>query len=214
MSLKSKRLSANKMANDLSPLRIGCVSASRIADMMAGGKGITRARYASQLAAERLTGKPHRANFTSAAMLHGNEFEDVARTKYEMRNLVEVIGTGSEWVPHPFIKNAGCSPDGLVETDGLVEIKNPETHTFINYLQTGDIPQDYQWQMLWQLACTRRKWCDWIAHDPDLPEQDGYIEVRYESTAQQIADLEREVRFFNAEVDFIVSSIIDRRNTK
>jgi len=199
--------------SDLAPERVGCVTASRISDMMSGGKGLTRARYAAQLAAERLTGKPHRFNFTSAAMEHGVEFEPMARQKYEIKHGVMVEGTGKEFILHPFIKHAGCSPDGLVNDDGMIEIKNPETHTFIRYLQTGEIPQDYQWQMLMQLACTRRKWVDWVVHEPDLPDQDGFIEVRFEPTASQISDLEREIRFFNAEVDQIVSSIIARRKT-
>jgi len=179
--------------------------------MMAGGKGLTRTRYAAQLAAERMTGKPHRANFSSYAIRHGNEFEEMGRAKYQWRNFVSVAGNGKDWVPHPFIQFSGCSPDGLVDDDGLVEIKNPETHTFIAYLQSGEIPKDYQWQMLWQLACTRRKWCDWVAHDPDLPEDCGYIEARFSPSSSEIADIEREVRFFNAEVDQIILSIKEKR---
>ena len=195
----------------LDPARIGCITASRIADMMAGGKGITRARYAAQLAAERMTGKPHRFNFTTAALDHGTEFEPIARMKYELRNGVMVEGTGKEFVRHPFIKMVGCSPDGLVGSDGMVEIKNPETHTFIRYLQTGEIPQIYRWQMLMQLACTRRKWNDWVAHDPDLPEEDGYLQVRFEPAASEIADLEREIRFFDAEIEQLIKSIKEKR---
>ena len=197
--------------SDLDPARIGCITASRIADMMAGGKGITRARYAAQLAAERMTGKPHRFNFTTAALDHGTEFEPIARMKYELRNGVMVEGTGKEFVRHPFIKMVGCSPDGLVGSDGMVEIKNPETHTFIRYLQTGEIPQIYRWQMLMQLACTRRKWNDWVAHDPDLPEEDGYLQVRFEPAASEIADLEREIRFFDAEIEQLIKSIKEKR---
>ena len=198
--------------SDLAPERIGCISASRIADMMAGGKGLTRARYAAQLAAERMTGMPHRLNFTTSAMDHGTEFEPVARMKYELRNGVMVEGTGKEFIRHPFIKMAGCSPDGLVGSDGMVEIKNPETHTFIRYLQTGEIPQIYRWQMLMQLACTRRKWNDWVAHDPDLPEEYGYLQVRFEPTAKEITDLEREIRMFDAEIDHIILSIKEKRS--
>ncbi|MFA6315636.1 MAG: YqaJ viral recombinase family protein [Candidatus Paceibacterota bacterium] len=199
------------MLNELSPLRIGCVSASRIADMMAKGKGVSRAKYSAQLAAERLSGRPHRANFTGAAMDHGNEYEDMAGTKYAFRNMVTLTGTGKDWIPHPFIEFAGCSPDRFVDDDGLLEIKNPETHTLFRYFETVEIPQDYKWQMTWQLACTRRKWCDWVAHDPDLPDEDGYLEVRFEPSSKDIADLEREVRFFNAEVDHLIQLAIKRR---
>jgi len=197
--------------SELSPDRVGCITASRIADMMAGGKGLTRARYAAQLASERMTGKPHRFNFTTSAMSHGVEFEPAARIKYELKNGVMVEGTGKEFVRHPFIKMAGCSPDGLVDSDGLVEIKNPETHTFFKYWITGEIPQDYRWQMLMQLACTRRKWVDWVAHDPDLPEEYGYLQVRFEPAAHEISDLEREIRFFDAEIEQLIKSIKEKR---
>lgn len=199
------------MINELSVLRIGCISASRISDMLSGGKGITRERYAAQLAAERMTGRPHRANVSTSATRHGHEFEPMARMKYELKHMVMVSGTGSEWVPHPFIQNAGCSPDGMVDEDGLTEFKNPETHTFFRYLATGEIPKDYKAQMLWQLACTRRKWCDWVAHDPDMPDEYGYIEVRFEPAASEIADLEREVRFFNAEIEDLILLIKEKR---
>lgn len=197
--------------SELSPDRVGCITASRIDDMMAGGKGITRARYAAQLAAERMTGMPHRFNFITSAMEHGVEFEPVARMKYEIRNGVMVAGTGKEFILHPFIENFGCSPDGLVDDDGMVEIKNPETHTFIQYAVNESIPDNYRWQMLAQLTCTRRKWNDWVAHDPDLPEEDGYLQIRFAPTSEQITNLEREVRFFNAEIDQIIKSIKEKR---
>lgn len=175
--------------------------------MMAKGKGMTRTAYAAQLAAERMTGRPHRTRFRSAAMDHGNDQEPIARMKYELRNGVMVQGTGKEFVPHPFITMAGCSPDGLVDDDGLVEFKNPDTHTFIHYWLTREIPLSYQWQMLWQLACTRRTWCDFVAHDPDMPDEYEYLQIRFEPPAAEVAALEQEVRFFNAEVEQLILSI-------
>lgn len=197
--------------SELDPARNGCITASRISEMQAQGKGITRHRYACQLAAERMTGRPHRSSFNSAAMQHGNEFEEFAGQKYELRNGVLIEGTGKEFIKHPYIPFCGASPDRFVGEDGLVEIKNPETHTFFRYWQTGEIPADYRWQMLMQLACTQRKWCDWVAHDPDMPDEFSFIQVRFEPTRSEISDLERDLRFFNAEIDQIILSIKEKR---
>ena len=189
--------------------RCGCITASRIVDIMAGGKGLTRAKYAAQLAAERMTGKPSRAMFKSASMQHGNDTEPFARMQYEMRN--GVLAIESDFIYHPYIKLSGMSPDGLVNGDGLVEFKCPDTRTFIEYLLSGEIPRGYQLQMLWQLCVSGREWCDFVAYDPDLPDEDGYIQIRYQPTQKERADLEDEVRNFSAEVDALVQSIIAKR---
>ena len=197
--------------SELDPQRIGKITASRIVDMMAGGKGITRAKYAAELAAARMTGKPHRNTFSSSSMEHGTEFEPFARIQYEIRNGVMVQGTGKEFICHPFVPNSGCSPDGLIDDVGAVEFKCPETHTFIEYKLSGEVPKKYQLQILWQLACTRRKWCDFVAYDPDLPEEDGYFQVRYEPSEKEISALELDVRLFDAEVNQLIETIKSKR---
>ena len=63
-------------------------------------------------------------------------------------------------MPHPSIAMSGASPDGLVGSDGLVEFKCPNTATHINTLLGGTVPQKYVLQMLWQMECTGRQWCD------------------------------------------------------
>jgi len=200
--------------SDLPQERIGNITASRIKDMLAEGKGVSRAKYAAELAASRMTGKPHRNNFASAAMDHGNEFEIVAATKYELINGVMLEGTGKEYIPHPQIKRAGCCPDRLVNDDGLVEIKCPDSHTFIGYKMTGEIPKGYRLQMTFQLSVTRRKWCDFVAFDPDMPEEDGYLQVRFTPTEKDISDLEFEVIKFDIEVEELIQKIIEKREAK
>lgn len=197
------------MTPELEAARIGNITASRIADMMAAGKGVTRAKYAAQLAAERMTGKPHRSAFSSASIDHGNETEATARIQYELRNGVMVIE--SDFVPHPQIARSGASPDGLVGDDGLVEFKCPDTHTFIEYKLKGDIPSKYRWQMLWQCACTGRKWADYSPYDPDLLEQDAWVQIRFTPTEKEIKDLEYEVIKFDLEVKALIAAIVAKR---
>jgi len=193
--------------SDLSPHRVGQITASRIKDMLAEGKGISRAKYAAELAASRMTGNPHRSSFGGAAIDHGNEFESVARMMYEIRNGVMVEGTGKEYYPHPQIARSGCSPDGTVNDDGLTEFKCPDTHTFIGYKLSGEIPRAYRLQMTWQCAVMCRKWCDFVAYDPDLPEDYGYLQLRFVPTEKEIKDMELEVIKFDLEVEELIKKI-------
>ena len=117
--------------------RCGKATASRIADIMAktkAGYSSSRANYAAQLIAERLTGCVA-PGFTNAAMQHGTLTEPEARRAYEFFVDRDVQQVG--FVPHPSICMAGASPDGLVGDDGLLELKCPNTATHIETLLTG-----------------------------------------------------------------------------
>ena len=149
--------------------RLGCVTASRTADILAktkSGYSTSRANYMADLIVERLTGKPPEG-FTSSAMQWGTETEPQARMAYETITGNQVTETG--FVLHPQIEGFGASPDGLVGEDGLVEIKCPNTNTHINTLLDEKIPQKYIVQMHVQMICTQRDWCDFVSFDPRLP---------------------------------------------
>ncbi|MFS1539860.1 MAG: YqaJ viral recombinase family protein [Candidatus Phlomobacter fragariae] len=64
------------------------------------------------------------------------------------------------FVPHPTIEGFGASPDGLVNDDGLIEIKCPNTTTHIETIITGKPKYEYLLQMHGQMMCTGRNWCD------------------------------------------------------
>jgi putative phage-type endonuclease len=152
-------------------IRVGKVTASRIADIVArtkSGFSASREKYAGELIAEILTGEPAERPFTSAAMQWGTDQESQARTAYEFMHDVGVVEVA--FVDHPTISGSGASPDGLVGDSGLLEIKCPETHTHIETLIKQTIPAKYVTQMMWQMACTGRQWCDFVSYDPRLPE--------------------------------------------
>lgn len=137
-------------------VRLGKVTASRVADVIAKtktGPSASRANYMAELIAERLTGTTGE-RFQNAAMQWGSDQEDAARQSYAFEHDRDVETVG--FVPHPTIAMTGASPDGLVGLDGLVEIKCPNTATHIETLIGGTIPGKYQTQMLWQMACTGR----------------------------------------------------------
>lgn len=179
--------------------RAGKVTASRVKDVIAKtktGPSASRKNYLAQLVAERMTGQTAES-FSNSAMQRGTDLEPFARARYEMFRdvLVEEVG----FVSHPSIRWSGASPDGLV-SDGLVEIKCPNTATHIDYLLAGKVPTEYQPQMAWQCVCTCRAWCDFVSFDDRLPERLQLFVVRYEPDHKYLAELEAEVEAFLDEV--------------
>jgi putative phage-type endonuclease len=181
--------------------RLGKVTASRVADIIAktkSGYSTSRANYMAELVCERLTGKQG-DSFSNAAMVWGTNTEPMARAAYEALEgvLVEEVG----FVSHPTIEMAGASPDGLVLEEGLVEIKCPNTATHIETLLGKSAPSKYVTQMQWQMACTGRKWCDFVSFDPRMPEEMQLFMARIERDDELIIELEREVEKFLSELE-------------
>ena len=191
-------------------LRCGRVTASRVADIIArtkSGYSASRANYLAELVAERLTGTVSEG-FTNAAMEWGTANEADARLAYCFRADADVTEIG--FVHHPSIAMTGASPDGLVDADGLVEIKCPNTATHIETLLTGTVPGKYVTQMFWQMACTGRAWCDFVSFDPRMPEEMRLFVARVPADAARIAELEAEVRTFLFELDTTVRRLSER----
>ncbi len=191
-------------------LRAGRVTASRVADVVArtkSGYGASRANYMAELIAERLTGIPA-PSFTNAAMQHGVEQEPHARRAYAELMGVEVVEV--PFVEHPEIPMFGCSPDGLVGDDGLVEIKAPNTATHLDTLLSETVPSKYVIQMQVQMACTGRAWCDFASFDPRLPANMALFVRRIERDVSLILELESEVAAFLAEIDAKVAALTER----
>lgn len=188
-------------------LRLGKVTASRIADLVAktkSGPSASRANYMAQLIAERLTNTPAES-YTNAAMQHGTETEPEARAAYEFYQGVTV--TEIAFVPHPTIDQAGCSPDGLVDDDGLVEIKCPNTATHLETLLGQAVPSKYEAQMQFQMACTGRKWCEFVSYDPRMPENMRLFIKRVGRDDKRINELETEVAGFLLELAVKLSQL-------
>ena len=181
--------------------RVGCCTASRCHDAISktkSGWSASRERYMDELITERLVGRAQ-DHFISADMMWGIEQEPLARVAYEFENNVTVDEVGS--IPHPTIEWSSASPDGLVGEDGLVEIKCPKTTTMVSTVLSGQIPKNYVTQMTWQLACTQRKWCDFVMFDPRLPPANQIWIERYEPEAEIITQLEDDVRLFLLDVE-------------
>lgn len=180
--------------------RAGLITASRIADLMAKtktGESAGRANYRAQLVAERLTGMPQES-FSNAAMQWGTEQEPMARSMYEIKAgvMIDQIAIAM----HPSISLTGASPDGLIGNDGLIEIKCPNTATHIEYAVSGKPPGKYVMQMLWQMECTGRQWCDFVSYDPRMPEEMRLFVVRVNRDEEKLAEIRAEVIKLNEEI--------------
>jgi putative phage-type endonuclease len=194
-------------SEDWFAVRLGKVTASAISKVTAktkAGWGADRANYKAQLIAERLTGQ-RQESFTNAAMQWGIDTEEAARVAYAFLEGQTVLEEA--FVIHPTIKDAGASPDGLVGSDGLVEIKCPNTATHIETLKGASIPSKYVGQMQWQMACTGRQWCDFVSFDPRMPEEMQLFVKRLHRDDAYIAELEQIVRDFLAEVEADVAEL-------
>ena len=151
--------------------RRGKVTASKIKVIVLRQKNgsfyASREAYKNQIICEILTGSVAQS-FTTPAMQHGIDTEDMAFDDYAKTIWSEV--TKADFVEHPTIPRSGASPDGYVGSDGLIEIKCPNSTTHIETLRRGTYDDEYLPQMQWQMACTGRQWCDFVSYDPRLPE--------------------------------------------
>lgn len=199
-------------------IKAGKASGSGVKNIRAkikSGESATRRNYRMKLVMERLLGRPLEDGYSNAYMERGTEMEPIARAMYE--NYSNVLVDEIAWVPHPSIDNFGVSPDGLVGSEGLVEIKVPSMPVHIGYWLDaieGKVPTDYTDQMLAQLACTQRKWCDFVSYDDRVVEDMQLVVIRFEPDRKEIEELEKEVKQFLDEVDQEVLKINQRRNQK
>ena len=185
--------------------RAGKVTASMVSAVLAKPETAGYRDYQAQLVAEILTGKPQGSDYTNAAMQFGTEMEPLARSAYEAETGFSVDEVG--FCQHPTIDRAGASPDGLVGNSGLVEIKCPKVATHLAYLIAGVVPAGYKNQMLWQMACTGRDWCDFASFRPDLPEHLQLFIVRFKRDPERIKELETAVVAFLDSVDKMINQL-------
>jgi len=178
-------------------MRIGCVTASRMNDVMAKLKtkdkeAQVRKDYKAAIVCEMLTGRAQ-DNYVSPAMEWGLDNEIFARNAYE----VEVSPTEpGGFALHASIPRFGASPDGLVGDFGLVEFKCPTTAVHLDYIANGIVPEEYHWQMFAQMSCAERSWCDFVSFDPRLPKKFQLFIRRLDRDDARIAEMEAEVMKF------------------
>lgn len=191
--------------------RAGCFTGSRFADLMArtkSGPATSRANLIATLAVERITGQCVET-YSNAAMVRGTELEPIARAAYEALRgvLVEEVG----FVPHLTLYSVGVSPDGLVNGDGLVEIKCPAAMAkHLDAIRSGAHAVEYRWQIQGQLWVTERQWCDVVSFDPRWPAGLQLAITRVERDETAIAQLHAACVEADAEVNAVVAELRER----
>lgn len=104
------------------------------------------------------------ARYENVNIKRGHEFEDKAREIYRLE-------TGNIVTQAGFIEcdeYTGCSPDGLVNEDGLLEIKNLKDSVFFEYMVSKKIKAEHYNQMQMQMFVSGRKWCDYFVFNPNF----------------------------------------------
>ena len=130
-----------------------------------GKRAAGRTKLLYRLASEILSGETT-PGFQNAACLRGTELEPEARSAYELITGADVVQVGYVFADES--RRWGCSPDGLVGDDGLVEIKCPLAHTHVEYMDRGKLPSKYWHQVHGQMAVTGRQWCDFLSFHPNI----------------------------------------------
>lgn len=176
--------------------RLGKVTGSAISNVLMESNKAGYRNYMAQLVCERLTGEATET-YVSPAMQHGIDTEDEARAAYMARNAVIVEEVG--FVLHQKLE-AGCSPDGLVGDDGLIEIKSVQPATALDLLESRKVPTDHYNQIQWQLAVTGRDWCDYVVYQPKLPERLRLNVIRVVRNQADILNMTVKVEQFLEEV--------------
>lgn len=157
-------------------LRLGKATASSFGCFMANeGKafGDPAKKYALQIALERATGHKAEFSFSNDHMERGHEQEPVARMLYEDEYFVSVTNGGffdcGEY---------GDSPDGLIGSDGVIEIKSVTAATHYATLRRGSFDPAYRWQLVGHLDCTGRDYVDFVSYCSEFPEASRLIVYR------------------------------------
>lgn len=183
-------------------LRCGLVGCSRLGDVLANGRGgqpsATRKNYMAELLCEQLTGVPTE-HFTSSAMQWGTDTEPLARAAYEGKNGIFIVETIGQ--KHPEISGWWGSPDGLIDEDGGVEIKCPNTATHLDTILNHRVNTDYLYQMAGYVEIFNREWWDFVSYDPRLPDRLSLYVRRYTRDELPVREVKEGVLKFIEELE-------------
>lgn len=186
--------------------RCGRATVSCYSDILAKGKGITREKYLRKVVAERMTGKPIET-FHNGHMDRGEEQEPYGRMAYEALtgHFVDEVG----FIPHPTLMT-GCSPDGLIGSDGGLEGKSVIPTVQIETVLRGGYPPEHKPQIQGSLWITARQWWDFFSYSPDMPGRLQLYVFRVVRDENYIATLATEVAAFLGEVDALCNQLMKK----
>jgi hypothetical protein len=180
--------------------------------MMTGGRGgkawgKTSRKLAIRIAAERLGFIDLEDGYTTEAMQRGLDQEPVAIEAYEMETFTEVHGQ-QEFQQHPDFEYVGCTPDGLIGEDGLLEVKNPNTETHLFHYINGSQLGKYQDQVQGSLWVTGRSWCEFVSFDSRIHSEDHRLIItRVKRDEEYIKEMEERYLAFEEKVQEYIKQL-------
>jgi hypothetical protein len=186
-------------------LRLGIPTASCFDVVMAEGEGKTRTAYLNVLAGEIITGRTGYA-FRNEDMDRGIVLEPEVRHDYGRSRFCSLAAIGFVRRRLPSGRFAGCSPDSLVDADGVLEIKTHRDDIMIRILDRGapGFPAEHRAQCQGTLWVTGRAWCDLILYShPSMPRASFRI-VRDEAYIKRLSDA---VEVFDYDLHKLVAKI-------
>lgn len=140
--------------------------------------------YRFELLAEWVLGSPLEWGHTGFTE-RGKDLEAEARTAYELEIGADVERVGLVLTDDGMF---GGSPDGLIGSEGGLEIKCPAIHTHVGYLLEPEaLAAEYRGQVQALLWLTGRSWWDLWSYNPELPP----VRVRVEPDADWQAAWEK-----------------------
>ena len=188
-------------------MRRGVITASRFKDVMSKGRGDapskTRQSYMLELAAESLTGNVEHFE-PNKYMQWGTEKEPEAKSMYELITDNEVAEVA--FIKHDTL-NCGVSPDGLIDTNGGLEIKCPKTTTQLETFLSGKMPSQHKAQVQGCLWVTERQWWDFVSFDPRIVGESSFFTVRVERDEDYIANLAEQISLFDSELQSLINKL-------
>lgn len=185
--------------NEWLMVRLGKFTASDAQAIASNGKGLET--LVLEKVAESITMKL-KDQYTNADIERGHEFEMNARNSYEIDSQNKVVEVGFVELTN----RIGCSPDGFVGDDGLVEIKCKNDVNFVRYLLDGKIDPAHEWQMQMQMYVCDRQWVDYVVYNENFPNPMKVVRVNRDEAkiAKLKAGLATAVAELEAKLDILL----------
>jgi hypothetical protein len=148
-------------------VKAGVITGTRFAAAMSRKDTAAYRGLVADLAWEMVFGASEpEERFVSRAMQEGIEREPESLEWYRFRT--EASCYQPMFVLHAVHDFIGCSPDFLVNDDGMVQAKNPGRRAHLEVMQTRKLPSQYRWQVQGELMVTQRDWSDFVSYLPPL----------------------------------------------
>lgn len=188
------------------------LTASRMPDVMDilknGKPGAKRVKLLKELVLQRYAGIVS-DNYVTPAMLWGLDHQEEAINEYEIET-GNIVGAEA-FVIHPTIHELGATPDGFIGHDRLLEVKCPQSNTFLDWIidirDGKSVPECHKPQMAVQLLCTGRRIVDFMAYDPRMPPKKRRFIAQFEPPREYLEMIENEAKKFLLEVEQLFEEV-------